>query len=152
MLDPQSIIITLLAKIGGGGIFNIDTVFVVRIKGSNHSIMGCEWVSHAVPSIVQAGFRESSEYWAYHMIGQDREKHVGRGAGAFHLAVLGKSDAFMRSTKAPKTPKGVTLTGHVSHLRPDESPPGPWCSLRICDNSALSPDPISWLGMNSQWW
>ena len=59
----------------------------------------------------------------------------GLDAGAFHLGVSGKSSAFRRSTAAPKRAKptslcelrgsrALTLTGHVSHARPDEMPLG----------------------------
>ena len=52
---------------------------------------------------------------------------------AFHLGVSGKSDVFRRSTGAPKSAKptslselrgsgALTLTGHISHSRPDEMP------------------------------
>ncbi len=43
-------------------------------------------------------------------------------SGAFHLGVSGKRSAFRRSTTAPERPKGRSLTGHVTHARPDEMP------------------------------
>ena len=58
---------------------------------------------------------------------------MGRGAGAFHLGVSGKSSAFEHSTAATKRAKALTLTGHVSHARPDEMPlgRGDWSSCRL---------------------
>ena len=79
MFNAEGIIDGLLAEIGSGGVFNINTVPVFSVKGGDDAVVGREQVPDTVPGIVQSRLRESAQYGAYEVIGQDREEDVGSG-------------------------------------------------------------------------
>ena len=69
MFNAERIIDALLAEIGTGGVFHIDAMSILGVKGCEDSVVRREQIPYTVPGIVQARFRESAQYGADDVIG-----------------------------------------------------------------------------------
>ena len=61
VFDRKGVVEALLAKIGGGGVFHVNAVSVLGVKGSDDAVVRREHISHTVPGVVKPRIGEPSQ-------------------------------------------------------------------------------------------